>query len=375
MGGSANQCEVLVDVITMDRLRDLLVGHTDVPTDTVLDQWPAPLYMVGGTVRDTLLGIQPKDMDICSSLLPDEVVEYLTVNHHVRCEVTNPSHLVVTLWLDAHPIEHTTFRREGLYDGVHAALVEPSTITEDAFRRDLTINALYMPWGTSDVIDLVGGVADLGNKVLRLISSKEYGDEYQRLWEHGGRLFRLARFASSGWFRINQGWSIHPDTMAACREFVPHAFTRGKHESFGEEWGKAGYCWEYLLILDMMGFLAYHNIRRPVYAWYKDHPWYSLWVSAGKPVLSEFQSKWKLPKDTVLEIQDLVVGKTIQNEWQWRTTKFRRLSAETVAEFWGKSFRVLPIPTQGEVAAEVGAGPQVQQTWVCKVRQIYESTP
>jgi hypothetical protein len=327
--------------------------------------------MVGGTVRDTLLGQTPKDMDICSSLLPNEVGSYCYLNHGVRCQITNPSHLVVTIWLDNQPIEHTTFRREGLYDGVHAALVEPSTITEDAFRRDLTINAVYMQWGTQDVIDLVGGVADIHSKTLRLISSKEYSNEYQRLWEHGGRLFRLARFASTRF----KGWSIHPDTMAACREFVPHAFSRGKYESFGEEWAKAGYCYDYLQVLDTMGFLNHYGYRLPtVGEWYPQYPWYSLWA-CGCIDIREFQDEWRLSNTTALEIEDIVKGRTIVHEWQWVTTKFRRLSAKTVATFWGKSFRVLPIPTQGEVAAEVGAGPQVQEAWKDRVRHIYESTP
>jgi hypothetical protein len=228
-----------------------------------------------------------------------------------------------------------------------------------------------MLWGTSDVIDLVGGLPDLDSKTLRLISSKEYGDEYQRLWEHGGRLFRLARFASTKF----SNWTIHPDTMAACREFVPHAFERGKYESFGEEWAKAEYCYEYLQVLDTMGFLTHYGYHLPnLGIWYPQYPWYSLWMCTQLSIKG-FQDEWRLPKSTALEIEDIVKGSSIQHEWQWITTKFRRLSAKTVAEFWGKSYRVLPIPTQGEVAAEVGAGPQVHQAWVCRVRQIYESAP
>lgn len=336
--------------------------------EAVLNQWPVPLYMVGGAVRDTLLGYTPKDVDICSSLLPDQVVSYCRLNHQLKCEVTNPSHLVVTIWIDGVPIEHTTFRREGLYDGVHASLVEPSTITEDAFRRDLTINGLYMLWGAEEVIDLVGGLIDLDSKTLRLISSKEYGSEYQRLWEHGGRLFRLARFASTKF----KGWAIEPGTVAACVEFIPHVFQRGKCESFGEEWARAGYCWEYLQVLDTMGFLNHYGCSLPLlYEWYPDYPWYSLWVSSGKPPLYEYQDKWRLPNTTILEIQDLMMGKFIENEWQWRTTKFRRLNAHTVATFWGKSFRVLDIPTQGDIAVMVGAGPQVHRVWKEMIRAIY----
>jgi hypothetical protein len=271
------------------------------------------------------------------------------------------------MWIDNVPIEHTTFRRESGYDGVHASCVEPSTLKEDAFRRDLTINSMYMLWGTKEVVDPVGGMLDLRTKSLRLVSSKDYGDEYQRLHEHGGRLFRLARFACK--FR---GWTINPNTLAACSKFAPDAFIRGKRESFGEEWVKASYCKEYLLMLDTMRFLEHHSISPPNSVdWYPKYPWYSLWVYANKPPIKEFSNSWKLSKDTVLEITDLTVGKAIQNEWQWRTTKFRRLSAEEVAKFWGKSFRLLPIPTQSEVALQIEPGPHVQQVWKEQVVKIY----
>ncbi|WOL31480.1 hypothetical protein [Microcoleus phage My-WqHQDG] len=127
---------------------------------------------------------------------------------------------------------------------------------------------------------------------LRLVSSKAYGDEYQRLQEHGGRLFRLARFACR--FR---DWTIDPDTLTACRKFAPDAFggspqctfIRGKKESFGEEWAKVGYCKEYLLMLDTMRFLEQHSISPPDSVnWYPKYPWYSLWIYANKPPIKEF---------------------------------------------------------------------------------------
>lgn len=336
----------------------------------VLDKWPVTLFLVGGSVRDELLGIPSKDKDVCSSLLPNEVLEWCS-SHNMRAEVTNASHLVVSMFIGNECVEHTTFRRESECDGVKAGLVEPSTQEEDAFRRDLSINALYKEWGSDKVIDFVGGLEDLKNKTLRLISSPTYGNEFSRLWEHGGRLFRLARFASTKF----KGWKIDSKTRDACRNFSPLIFmeSRGKRESFGEEWSKANYSLDYLVELKSLGFFIAHNLYIPSPSeWYPNYPWYSLWLSSDRPNIKTFQSDWKLPNEEVLIIQDLELGKDIKEEYEWRTTKFRRLSPSTVAAFWNTSFRNLDIPTQGEVALEVGEGPQVLREWRERVKNIYD---
>ena len=335
----------------------------------ILSKWPVDLFIVGGYVRDKLLGLEAKDMDICSSLLPQEVLSFCQL-HDIKATGTNESHLVVTLFLEDEAIEHTTFRSESDYNGVHASVIKASTQREDAYRRDFSINALYMPWGSEEVIDFVGGLYDLENRLLRLISSEEYGDEFQRLWEHGGRLFRLARFLTK-----LKDWSLDNNTLEAAQLFSPLVFkeSRGKRESFQEEWVKSGYSWNYLDALNTFGFLQSHGLSLPNPFRYSDkYPWYSLWVASGRPNLNNFQNDWKISKDDILIIKDLELGLEVKEEYQWVTTKFRRLSAEQVASYYEKEFRRLPIPTQGDVALEVGPGPHVVPVWVDRVKSIYQ---
>jgi tRNA nucleotidyltransferase/poly(A) polymerase len=289
--------------------------------------------------------------------------------HGVKASLTNEAHLVVTLWNKGEAIEHTTFRKESESDGTHCT-TEPSSREEDASRRDLSINALYQVYGSRKIIDSVGGIQDLKNKVIRLISSPTYGPPYSRLWEHGGRLFRLARFAAK-----YKDWTIELNTLEACKKFSPIVFTRGKWESFEEEWAKSEYSWEYLQVLDSFGFLESHGLGLPCKSSFsKEYPWYSLWVSSKEPDLEEFKKIWRLKNETVMAIKDLELGRKIEKEYEWVTTNFRKLTNREVARFWDQSFRDLTVPTQGEVAKEVGANSQVRAEWIRRVKEIY-ATP
>lgn len=118
-----------------------------------------------------------------------------------------------------------------------------------------------------------------------------------------------------------------------------------------------------------MGFLKAHGLALPQHL--KGQPWHSLWVSSGKPPLPVFQSQWKLSREEVDIIKDLDVGSSIQHEYQWATTRFKKLSPRSVAEFYNQSFRVLDIPSQGAVADEIGSGPMVKEEWIRRVQLIY----
>jgi tRNA nucleotidyltransferase/poly(A) polymerase len=160
----------------------------------------------GGCVRDRLLGHEPKDYDIATSAVPSEVLDLFPGSNEVGAHFG-----VVIAKHGGHHVEIATFRTDGSYrDGRRPESVEFSNPKEDAQRRDFTINGLFENPETGEVIDFVGGLADLKAGILRAI-----GDPVTRFTEDGLRLLRAARFANS------LGFTIEPRTDAAIRECAP----------------------------------------------------------------------------------------------------------------------------------------------------------
>lgn len=155
---------------------------------------------MGGCVRDTVLGLKPKDYDISTAATPAEVTALFPGAQLVG------AHFGVVL---VGGIEIATFRSEGAYrDGRHPGTVRFETdARKDVERRDFTINALMLdPLAGDPVIDYVGGLADLERGVIRAI-----GDPVQRFEEDHLRMLRAVRFAAR--FRF----SIEPGTMSAIQ--------------------------------------------------------------------------------------------------------------------------------------------------------------
>lgn len=146
-------------------------------------------YIVGGCVRDLLIGKEPHDWDICTSALPEQI---LTCFSGYKVIETGLQHGTVTVVVDDVSFEVTTFRIDGDYsDGRHPDTVEfTSNLEADLARRDFTINAMAM---TEDgkVIDPFTGQCDLGYWCLRCV-----GDPVERFNEDGLRILRAIRFVS-----------------------------------------------------------------------------------------------------------------------------------------------------------------------------------
>ena len=165
---------------------------------------PDQTRLVGGVVRDTLLGLDPADVDLATRLLPDDVLARLKAAG-IRAVPTGIAHGTVTAILPSGPIEVTTLRHDVSTDGRHAIVAFTDAWDEDAARRDFTMNALYADPVTGSVFDSVGGLADLEARVVRFI-----GDPYRRIAEDHLRILRFFRF------HARFGDTIDAEGLAAC---------------------------------------------------------------------------------------------------------------------------------------------------------------
>lgn len=164
-------------------------------------------YVVGGCVRDALLGREPNDWDITTSALPMEVKSVFP-----RTIDTGLQHGTVTVLLGGIGYEVTTFRVDGVYeDGRHPKEVTfTPSLREDLKRRDFTINAMAYN-NESGLVDLFGGQQDLENGIVRAV-----GDPVQRFTEDALRIMRAIRFSAQ------LGYEIEPETLRAASALAPN---------------------------------------------------------------------------------------------------------------------------------------------------------
>ena len=166
-------------------------------------------YVVGGCVRDSLLGRTAHDWDLCTSALPQQVMELFGTE---QCIPTGLQHGTVTIKYGGQLYETTTFRTEGSYtDGRHPDEVQfVPDVREDLARRDFTINAMAYN-AAEGLVDPFGGQKDLQNGLLRAV-----GEPQQRFTEDALRILRLYRFAA------RFGFALDAATARAARQLAPH---------------------------------------------------------------------------------------------------------------------------------------------------------
>ncbi len=162
--------------------------------------------IVGGAVRDTLLGIETADIDLATPHDPRVVIQLLEAAG-IKAVPTGIDHGTITAVSRDEVYEVTTLRRDVTTDGRRATVAFTDDWREDAARRDFTINALYADPATGEIHDYFGGIADLEARHVRFI-----GDPYRRIAEDHLRILRFFRFLA------RFGDIADPDGLQACTE-------------------------------------------------------------------------------------------------------------------------------------------------------------
>lgn len=147
------------------------------------------LYVVGGAVRDAILGKQPKDFDLATNAVPDTVEEIMN-KAGFKTLPTGKAFGVINVFTDSGEYEIATFR-EDVGSGRRPDAVQFTDIETDVKRRDLTINALFYDIDKKEIVDLVGGVEDLKKGIVKTVGSPQ-----ERFGEDRLRILRAIRFAA-----------------------------------------------------------------------------------------------------------------------------------------------------------------------------------
>jgi poly(A) polymerase len=193
------------------RIDPQLVSQNAVRVTQTLQQAGFKAFLVGGAVRDLLLGIKPKDFDIATNATPEQVRRLFR-----RAFIIGKRFQIVHVMFGQDLLEVTTFRgasSDGAPKDEHGRVLRDNTFGEqheDALRRDFTINAMYYDPASQTVLDYHGGIADIRSKTLRIIGVPE-----ARFREDPVRLLRVVRFAA----KLN--FTISPDTRAPIAVMAP----------------------------------------------------------------------------------------------------------------------------------------------------------
>ena len=204
--------------------------------------------LVGGAVRDALLGVQSSDIDLATRLAPTEVMQRLQAAG-LKAVPTGLAHGTVTAVCAGLTAEVTTLRRDVATDGRHAEVAFTDDWREDAGRRDFTINALYAALPGGAISDFFGGLDDLAARRVRFI-----GAPLQRIAEDHLRILRFFRFSA------RFAGAIDAEGLAACTARANDLMALSRERIAGEIRGLLGVA-DPLAIARLM---LEHGIFKPV---------------------------------------------------------------------------------------------------------------
>ena len=171
-------------------------------------------YLVGGCVRDHLMGKRPSDFDIVTDVHMDKIEEIFVANDW-KVDATGKEFLVMNVSKDGYQYEIANFRKDGEYkDGRRPDTVEIGDVETDAARRDFTVNAVYYNPFSGKYMDPQNGRKDLEDRRLKFI-----GRPKDRIAEDYLRVFRFYRF-------LTKGFTPDKRSLKACREYFNEAYSK-----------------------------------------------------------------------------------------------------------------------------------------------------
>lgn len=170
-------------------------------------------YIVGGCVRDMIMGRSANDFDVTTNALPDKIIEIFSAD---RVIPTGIKHGTVTVIHDGEAFEITTFRVDGAYTDSRRpdSVSFTASLREDLARRDFTMNAVAMDL-SGKIFDFFGGVSDIENKLIRCV-----GEPEQRFTEDALRILRAVRFSSVLGFEIEHGTADYAVKLKDRLDFI-----------------------------------------------------------------------------------------------------------------------------------------------------------
>lgn len=205
----------------------------------LLNQRNEKSRLIGGCVRDAMLNKPIKDIDLATTIEPNQVIQILTENR-IKVIPSGIKYGTVTAIINTEKFEITTLRKDLKCDGRWAEIEFSKDFEQDALRRDFTINAMSYCIIEEKLFDYFGGLNDLVNKKVVFINDPE-----QRIQEDYLRILRFFRFSS---YYSN---ALDPDSLAACNKNA-HFLSKLSRERINSEFDKILISPELLNILDAM---------------------------------------------------------------------------------------------------------------------------
>ena len=192
----------------MKTLKNLINQSDILKLHKIFNQYSGEIRLVGGCVRDALLGRAVQDLDVATDLPPNQVIKILSANN-IKCIPTGIKHGTVTAVLHDNSIEITTLRRDINCDGRHAIIEFTNNWQEDAARRDFTFNALYCDMG-ENIYDYFDGLKDLTQRKINFVGNTEH-----RICEDYLRILRAFRFYA----QINCQ-TLSDEILGMCKKYA-----------------------------------------------------------------------------------------------------------------------------------------------------------